>query len=71
MNTSVTSLETARAKLAAGNPDKGVPPFQFEHLPTARVDDIWREIRTSYDLSLEELSLAKNAHCEQPQAGKY
>eukprot|EP01039_Chlorochromonas_danica_P014885 gene14885-17438_t len=58
---STASLESAKTKLATGN-----PPFPFDDLPDTRNDaPLWNEIATLYNLSLPEISTLKNARCKQ------
>ena len=65
-----TYLEQARIKIA-GNSDTSVPPsFPFDELPLRDDSPLWNEIRTTYNLSLVQLSALKNARCGQPQAGR-
>ena len=52
-----TAEYSARAKIANR--------FQFQNLPTDRNDTLWTEIRTQYELNLEELCALKNARCSQ------
>eukprot|EP01033_Poteriospumella_lacustris_P019134 gene19134-13816_t len=58
---STANLESAKTKLATGN-----PPFPFDDLPDTRNDVVlWKEITTLYNLSLPEISALKNARCNQ------
>jgi len=50
---------------AASGVAKLPPDFLFEDLPNDRSDPLWTEIRTTYNLSLAELSALKNARCQQ------
>lgn len=61
-NVSVLAVERARLKLS--EPTKaGVEPFEFDDLPSVRIDDVWEKIKEDYSLTLQELSALKNARC--------
>jgi hypothetical protein len=58
-------MAEAVARNKISNPIAPLQSFSFENLPIDRNDTLWAEIRTSYGLSLEELSALKNARCSQ------
>mmetsp|Transcript_28555 Transcript_28555/g.36928 ORF Transcript_28555/g.36928 Transcript_28555/m.36928 type:complete len:105 (-) Transcript_28555:4737-5051(-) len=57
-------LVSAKQKLLVGDADNNIPPFNFDSLPMSVIDPVWNRIETSYNLSLAELSVLKNARCQ-------
>ena len=64
--TKMSALDRAKEKLAhpiAGNNSNVIPKvFDLENLPPQN-DDLWKEIRETYSLELDELSALKKYAC--------
>ena len=63
MATPLRPFDTGRQKLIGGD-----EPFPVTDLPNDRASSLWTEIRTTYDLTLPELSALQNHACA-PAAG--